>query len=141
MKIHKEVMFLALIVSLSIQLQSIAQATENYSCWIKRVEAREGKLYISFLPDYRRRAFVTDEVQERQSTTSSTAASDDLIMWENEKATNSDGLHSGCTITAEKHEGRLGVQVRAYVSLPGIPASEKTEFIAAARSEEAQQPK
>jgi len=124
-----------LIILLSMQLQSTAQAAENYSCWITRVVARDGKLYISFRPGYRQRAFVTNKLQEPESVTPSKAPSDDLVMSENEKATNSNGLHSGCTITAERHEGRLGIQVRAYDSLPGIMASERTEFIPAATPE------
>lgn len=129
MKSPTKVIFSALVFLLSMQLQSTSQAAESHSCWIKRVEAHDGKLYLAFLPGYRQHAFVTDKSQERQSTASSSAPSDDLIMWENEKATNSNGLHSGCTITAERHEGRLGVQVRAYDSLPGMP--EKIEFIPA----------
>jgi hypothetical protein len=105
------------------------------------VEEHGGKLYIHFLRNYRQRAFVTTKSQERQDETSPSNASNYLVVWEGETVSISDGLHSGCKITVERHERQLGLQTLAYVHVGRLPASETTEFIPAATYDEPQQSK
>lgn len=136
MKISKKLTVSGLMVLSLSTLHYSAHAGQGHSCWIQRVEKREGKVYIFFLPSYRQRAFVTKKSQERQDDTLQGETDGYLMMREDEEANISDGLHSGCKIIAETQERQLGVQLRAYINLPGLPLRETTEFIPAAAQED-----
>jgi hypothetical protein len=141
MKTSKKVIISGLVALLFLAIQPTSYAAQSLPCWIQRVEEHGGKLYIHFLPNYRQRAFVTTKSQERQDETSPSNTPNYLVAWEGETVSVSDGLHSGCKITVERHEQQLGLQTLAYVHVGRLPASETTEFIPAATHDESQQPK
>jgi hypothetical protein len=117
----------ALIIS---AVQPTARAEPYLPCWIQLVQQQGQRIDIQFVPNHQP-LFITTEAQEWQDKTSSKQFPDNLIMQEGEAADVGDGLHSGCKMTVERREGQLGLQLKTYVSLPGLPTDVRTEFIPA----------
>jgi len=131
MNMRKNVMLSALAALLFSAVQPLAYAKPNLPCWMQQIQERDGQIYVWFLPEYRARAFVLTKAQEHHDQTSATATPEYLVIREGEAAVNSDGLHSGCEMTVERREGQLGLQIKAYVSLPGLPYDARTQFVPA----------
>lgn len=136
MKSRKHVIFPWLTALLLSSLHPAAHAGQSFPCWIQHIEDRDGKLYISFLPNYRQRAFISNVPQERQNERSAGKDQNVLVMLEGETANIGDGLHSGCSMSAERHDQQLGLQVRAYLNFRDLVNHDETRFIPAVTGQE-----
>lgn len=97
---------------------------------MQQVQERGQTIYIRFLPN-RQPLFITIEAQEQQDKTSTKDLPDDLVMREGETVSVGDGLHSGCEMTVERRVGQLGLKIKSFTILPGLPANVGTDFIPA----------
>lgn len=56
-----------------------------------------------------------------------------LILKEGDESGINEGPHDFCTLKAEKRENKLGIFATANNHIPGVPATDRTEFILPAK--------
>jgi hypothetical protein len=67
--------------------------------------------------------------QKMESFTAGSA----LILKEGDESGINEGPHDFCTLKAEKRENNLGIFATANNHIPGVPATDRTEFILPAK--------
>lgn len=141
MNVRKNPMLSALAVLLLSAVHTLVYARPNLPCWVQQVQERDGQIYIWFLPGYRERAYVSTKAQERRNQISPTATPEYLVVREGEAVVNGDGLHSGCEMTVERRDAQLGLQISAYVNLPGLPYDARTQLVPATTRDGSESPR
>lgn len=121
--------------------QMVCHAEQNLPCWMQLVENSANELHIVFLPGYYPIKTDAKRPQMRLPEGTLVNAPYRLVLAEGEAANISDRLHSGCKMTAERQEGKLGLHTEAWINVPGFPYSRTTRFILGETGPASQQPK
>jgi hypothetical protein len=125
---HQKLVARALLTLLLSAAQTSSHAGQKFPCWIHHAEKNPGEIHIYFLAGHFPGTSNTKRPQERPIEGTLVTGPYHFVLGEGETVDISDGLHSGCTITAESHREKLGLQIVTWVKVPQLPGSYETEF-------------
>jgi hypothetical protein len=108
--------------------QATCHAGQKFPCWIHQAEKNQEEIHIYFLTGYFPGTSNTKRPQERPVEGAPVTGPYHFVLGEGETVNISDGLHSGCKITAERRGEKLGLQIVTWVNVPQFPGSHETEF-------------
>lgn len=117
-----------LLILLLSAIQATCHAEQKFPCWIHQAQKSQEEIHIYFLAGYFPGSSDTKRPQERLIEGTPVAGPYHFVLGEGETVNISDGLHSGCKITAERREEKFGLQIVTWVNVPQFKGSHKTEF-------------
>lgn len=107
----------------------VSDAAASYPCWIDHFEVVNEKLRVYLIPSYFPRVNIERVSQLARNVESDVDEEKSFRLGEGDKAHLGDGLHSGCSLSAERHDEGLGLQVQTYIHLQFLPESVSSTFI------------